>query len=323
MEKKSNQAYSFGMVAPSTLHLLEMPYPNANAYAEIGETLENLAGEAVAGAWVLQRLGIQTKLEGRWLADSHRSMELLQRLDGAGIDVTRLRMEPGYHPQEEIVIADGKTRTVFGGYIKILFKERQWNIPCEEDIKNVKIVLLDPFLGTESKTCAELCTKHQVPYVTCDVAPESFIAEHAFCSIISEEFLLREKTKLLEAAALQGLPVKSDLGFKEFFELYCKLCKGWVIFTFGGEPLWYATPAKLGTARLCETFTPFHIQVKDTTGAGDSFRAGFAYGYLQGLPSQEIIRTASAIAGLVCERFPGVLQSPNQTELQTYLASNP
>jgi len=322
METESNQAYSFGMVAPSALHLLEMPYPSANAYAEIGETLENLAGEAVAGAWVLQRLGIQTKLDGRWLADSHQSMELLQKLDSIGLDVSRLRIEPGYHPQEEIVIADGKTRTVFGGYIKILFNERQWNIPSEEDIKSAKIILLDPFLGAESKTCAELCVKHQAPYVTCDVAPDSFIAEHAFCSIISEEFLLREKSKLLETAALQGIHVQSDSGFAEFFELYCKLCKGWVIFTFGGEPLWYSTPAKQGIARVRETFTPFKIQVKDTTGAGDSFRAGFAYGVLKGLDSRAIIRTASAIAGLVCERFPGVLQSPTREELHQFLKSH-
>jgi sugar/nucleoside kinase (ribokinase family) len=33
----------------------------------------------------------------------------------------------------------------------------------------------------------------------------------------------------------------------------------------------------------------------------------------------KIIQYASAVAGLVCERFPGVLSSPSQTEVATFI----
>jgi len=317
--KSSKTAYCFGMVAPSTLHLLSMPYPAANAYAEIGSTLENLAGEAVAGAWVLQRLGVQTKLDGRWLADSHRSVELLERLGNCGINCERLRVEPGYHPIEEMVIADGKTRTVLGGYIKILFTEKQWNAPSEVDILKTDVVLLDPFLHAESNLCAQYCVQHTKPYITCDTDPMGFIAQNAFATIISEEYLIREEVKLLEWAVQAGIEQGNDSHWEFIFALFARKCSGWVIFTFGEEALWFVEPGDGNRTR--QYYQPKTIQLKDSTGAGDSFRAGFAYGFLQGLRGVELVTTACAVAGLVCESFPGVLHSPSEEELARRMRS--
>lgn len=307
--------YCFGMVAPSSLLLLDTPYPAANAYAEIRECLENIAGEAVAGAWVLQGLGMQTQIDGRWLADSDQARLLLQRLQHAGMDTSRLQIKPGFHPMEEVVIADGVTRTVFGGYIKILFTEIQWNFPCEEDIAQSSIALIDPFLGEASHQCAQLCTKHAVPFVTCDVEPTNPIAQNALATIISEEFLLREGQKLLA----ERYPGASESAWEQIFTQYTQHCNGWIIFTFGGEPIWYREPGSSAVHK----WKPRTVQLRDSTGAGDSFRAGFAYAMLQGLQGESAISTASAVAELVCERFPGVLQSPSKDELNTYLAARP
>lgn len=315
----THKAYCYGMLAPSTLLLLDRPYPAANGYAEVNQTLENLAGEALAGAWVLQRLGVHTKLDGRWLADSSRSIELLQRLDQHGIDVSRLRIKPEYHPVEETVIADGKTRTVFGAYCHILFTECQWNFPEETDIAESDVVLLDPFLGEASKRCAEHCVKHNVPYLTCDVEPSNYMAQSAFATIISEEFLLREGNKILG----EHPHTNPDDLYRAIFELYASTCAGWVIFTFGGETLWYMEPESVmthGTNREIAEWKPFQIELRDSTGAGDSFRAGFASALLEGKTGLEAIRHAAAIAGIVCERFPGVLQSPTHQELVDFLA---
>lgn len=305
------KAYCYGMVAPSTLLLLDMPYPSANAYAEIKETLDNLAGEAVAGAWVLQRLGIPSQIDGRWLADSDQARKLLQTLNQAGLDTHRLEIKPGFHPMEEYVISDGKTRTVFGGYIKILFTQVQWNFPDEKDIACSNIALVDPFLGEASKGCALLCEKHQVPFVTCDVEPDNLIAEKAEACIISEEFLLREGAKILGDRFL-GI---GDKSWKLLFDEYCQHCKGWVIFTFGGHPIWFREP---GTTEL-QYHQPREINVLDSTGAGDSFRAGFAYAIAKGYLGNKAIQVASSVAELVCERFPGVLNSPTQEEIMVLL----
>lgn len=309
--------YCYGMVASSTLHLLDTLYPQANGYAEIKSSQTNIAGEAVAGAWVLQRLGIRTKLDGRWLSDTPQSTLLLAMLSEQGIDVSRLEIKKDYRPVEEIVIADGHSRTVFAGYNHILFSDRQWNAPIEEDVARASLVLLDPFLGKESQLCAEYCVKHRVPYITCDVEPTHYIAQHAFANLVSEEFLLREYNRILAKAALPVASERQD-NYAIVYQEFLAQCPGWLMFTFGGHPLWYSLPTQPSEApkdRSIHRFTPYAVQLVDSTGAGDSFRAGFAFGVLQGWTAEKLVASASATAGLVCETFPGVLNGPAQADV--------
>jgi ribokinase len=295
--------YSYGMVAPSTLMLLEGAFPAPNAYAEAEKVFFNIAGEAAAGAWVLARLGYAVRIAGRWLADSEMSDELITFLSNGGVDSARLSKKPGYHPIEELVISDGHTRTIFGGYIKILFRERQWDPPLEEDIKASRVVLLDPFLHAESELGAEFCTRHGVPYVTIDVGPKSPIAAKAAALIVSEEHLLRE------------FPDRAS--WPSVFEEYAARCPGFLAFTFGADDLWYALPGNGERER--KLMSPFRVNVRDTTGAGDSFRAAMAHGILQGLGWEECLRVSCALAGMVCGRFPGVLESPTRAELDAFI----
>ena len=53
-----------------------------------------------------------------------------------------------------------------------------------------------------------------------------------------------------------------------------------------GERFWYAPS--------------YRVPVVDTTGAGDLFHAGFAYGLLHGWDSQRMIEFGCAAAGLNC-----------------------
>jgi sugar/nucleoside kinase (ribokinase family) len=70
-------------------------------------------------------------------------------------------------------------------------------------------------------------------------------------------------------------------------------------------------------------FTPLPVKMVDSAGAGDSFRAGVAYGLLQNWNDDKIILYASAIAGLVCERFPSVLNSPTLSEVMRVIQRQP
>jgi sugar/nucleoside kinase (ribokinase family) len=50
-------------------------------------------------------------------------------------------------------------------------------------------------------------------------------------------------------------------------------------------------------------FVPaFHVQVVDSTGAGDVFRAGFIYGLVQGWPTEDVLRFGNAAAAVNCTR---------------------
>jgi sugar/nucleoside kinase (ribokinase family) len=47
----------------------------------------------------------------------------------------------------------------------------------------------------------------------------------------------------------------------------------------------------------------FRVEVRDTTGSGDLFRAGFIYGVLAGWPLERVLRLANAVAALSCTRY--------------------
>jgi sugar/nucleoside kinase (ribokinase family) len=91
---------------------------------------------------------------------------------------------------------------------------------------------------------------------------------------------------------------------------YKENASGLVIFTFGHKEIIYGSRDE-----EYKTFTPHAINPVDTTGAGDSFRAGIIYGLLKKWSSRETIAFASALAAIVCQSFPGVLNSPTYDEV--------
>jgi len=90
-----------------------------------------------------------------------------------------------------------------------------------------------------------------------------------------------------------------------------------VIFTFGSKELFYGSQ-KEGLRQ----FTPFQISPKDTTGAGDSFRAGIIYGLFQDWEMARTVEFASTLAALVCQSFPGVLNAPHLEQVFSFMEQN-
>ena len=60
----------------------------------------------------------------------------------------------------------------------------------------------------------------------------------------------------------------------------------------------------------------------DTTGAGDSFDAGFLSAYLRRSPLAECLRIGNACGALSATRVGGTSGQPTETELQAFLRSN-
>ncbi len=64
----------------------------------------------------------------------------------------------------------------------------------------------------------------------------------------------------------------------------------------------------------------FQVDVKDTTGAGDSFNAGFIHAYVfQGLPLEEALRFANACGALSTTGFGGTAAQPTLEQVQAFL----
>ncbi|NNC92350.1 MAG: carbohydrate kinase family protein [Acidimicrobiia bacterium] len=297
-----HDVYAYGVIAPSTLYVLRDDFPSAAGYAEIVGVYPSMGGEAAGGAYVLARLGVATKLDGNRLGADDESARVLELLSAAGVDCTAITLDPEVSPVIEVVFATGDTRTLFGTYGK-LNTDRSWNDPAAEDVQTSRIVCLDPFFGDASRQVARWCREAAIPYVTVDVDPESEVARHAEVLIVSEEFAAR---------------TFGTFDPPEILTAYTGQCRGLVILTHGSNPFWYGRDGEQP-----KQHTPFSAEVRDTAGAGDSFRAGIIYGMLQGWSDDRLLTTASAVAALVCERVPGVLNSPTEQELEAFLSRQP
>lgn len=283
--------YLYGMIAPSVVYFLrdDFAYPGANGYAEVSRTLPSIGGEAANSAIVLARLGLTTKLDGCWINRPHAG-RVTSTLAGYGIDVSRLTVVDS-GSADEIVIADGESRTVFGNYAAFLSGPRQWNEAQATDIAEAAIVCLDPFFRDSARRTAELCVEHGKPYVTLDSPHDDFLARYSAAIAISHE--LREQ-------AYAGADMR------EVFGKYLEACDGLVVFTFGGDEVWYGRRGGSLTVRR-----PYAIDPIDTTGAGDSFRGALAYGLLQGWQDEHVVDFASAVAACVCMTVPHALAAPD------------
>ena len=65
----------------------------------------------------------------------------------------------------------------------------------------------------------------------------------------------------------------------------------------------------------------FAVDAVDTTGAGDVFRGGFIYGYLNSWPLEETLRFANAAAAVSCTRLGAMASVPTREETDRLLAT--
>ncbi|MBN2509007.1 MAG: carbohydrate kinase family protein [Spirochaetales bacterium] len=291
--------YCYGMISPSTVHVLKegFPYPRANTYAEIGRTLLSVGGEAANSAVILSKLGEHAVLDGTWVRKRH-APQVFGLLEPFGTDLSLVTVtdEGG---TEEIVIADGISRTVFGNYASFHSGPRQWNEPSRQAIVESDIAALDPYFRESSENAARICVETGTPYVTLDSRHDDYIARHAAAIAISHE---------LTDSAYPGADMEA------LFEEYLKVCNGLVVFTFGEKELWYG---RTGGGK--HIFKPFAIDPIDTTGAGDSFRGALAYGLAKGYSDEDTVRFASGVAALVCLTMPHALNGPGLSEVLKFL----
>jgi sugar/nucleoside kinase (ribokinase family) len=297
-----HDVYAFGVIAPSMLIELADDFPAPGGYAEITSVQVSIGGEAACSSFVLARLGVAVKLAGNRIGSDASSMRALELLADAGVDCSAITTTGGAGSVKEVVLSHGDARTVLGTY-RQLNADRAWEAPRRDDVASSRIVCLDPFFGEESATVARWCRELDIPYVTVDTPPDAEIARYAEVVIVSEEY------------ASRAIGVVAP---RELLATYAAHGHGLVILTRGGASAWYGRGSDPPNEHR-----PFPVEVRDTTGAGDSFRAGIIHGLLTGQTGEGLIRVASAVAALVCQRAPGVLHSPSASEVSDFLASHP
>ena len=295
---KPYDVYSYGMVSSSTLYGIRGAFPTPEGYAEIEDVRHMTGGEAANSSIVLSRLGAQVKLDGNWLGADESGKRTKALLSDYQIDTSRLPLRKGYKGVQEIIFAAQGTRTIFGNYCRLL-EDSAWNTPQESDITQAKVVCLDPFFVQPASRVAEIAFNANIPVVTVDCQYDDPLLRHASAVVIAESFI-RDNYAKREP--------------QDLFREYQAATSGLVIFTFGDAPVWYAKPEE--TIRF---FQPYSVDPVDTTGGGDSFRAGIVYGFLKGWDEGRTIGFAAAVAAITCTRFPGVLNAPTCDEVFDFM----
>lgn len=296
---KAFDVYAYGVIASSELHLLNVPFPSPDGYAEIAESHVMTGGEALNSAIVLSRLGVSVQLDGNWIGDTPAGERLLATIRGYEIDTQRLRVEKNFAGVREIVFSDEQSRTIFGNYVDLLSTTRKWNIPQKADLAKARIVCVDPPFHAESALVGTYAVELGVPFVSIDCLYDQPLSSAAAAVMISGEF----RNRAYPQAELS-----------ELFAAYQQRAQGLVVFTVGDDAVLYGRRES-----PIRQFKPYPVKVIDSAGAGDSFRAGVIYGMLQQWEDDQTIQYAAALAGLVCASFPGVLNSPTHAEVMRFI----
>lgn len=295
---KSYDVYSYGVVTASTLYSIRDAFPAAEGYGEILSVRHMVGGEATNSSIVLSRLGVGVKLDGSWLGADNSGRRTKTTLSEYEIDTTRLPLINGHETVQEVVFAADNTRTIFATYGRLL-QQAAWNMPLEYDIKQAKVISLDPFFKEPAVRVAEVATAAGIPIVTVDCRHDDPLLGGVSAVIVAESFI-RENYPDGDVEAL--------------FRQYQAAANGLVVFTFGAAGIWYADPGESLKRRDASV-----VQAVDTSGGGDAFRAGIVYGYLNDWETHEMIEFAAAVAALVCATSPGVLNAPTITEVVEFL----
>ena len=297
------EIYMHGQILGTHSFLLKGEFLQPDEYSEIKAKYFLPGGETGTAATVLSSLGATVKIDG-----THIGTELAPLLKefykDKTVDLSSLYFDPDYEGLMDYVVIAGLVRSPMGVFQSLYedVAKKRWNMPKEEDIKNCKVAAIDPYFLEETQAAAELCVKHNKPFVTIDCRHASYLHKHCAANVVSKECTGSEQYK--------------DKSIEEIYELLTDNTDGLVIITRGEKEMLYGRKGQ-----PMKRMTPFSVEVKSTLGAGDTFKAGCVYGLLHGMTDDEIVRFASACSAIAISRFPLPLNPPTMDEVKELLNS--
>ncbi len=285
-------------------YLIQVPeYPAFDSKMELTEYVKAAGGEVATTLVGLQRLGFRTAYIGRFGKDSEGDFGL-ENLRDEGVDISRTEQVEGARTQIAFIIIDERN-----GERTVIWKRDQklGYSGTEVDESSVDDTRILHFTPHDTEACIKLATaaKKSGAVISIDI-DRVFDGIEILLPIVdilicSSEFPKRlfgidDISRSLEKLqASFGCPITGmTLGDA-----------GSIIYSVGS---FIRTPG-MAVPGGCN----------DTTGAGDSFRAGFLYGLLCGETIEDSARMANAVAALKCREVGARTSLPNQEELSHLL----
>lgn len=301
-ENKRFDAAGFGTNAVD--YLIVVPqYPAFDSKIRLTEYVRAAGGEAATTMCGLSRLGLKTLYAGRFGDDDEGAFGL-QTLRDENVDVRFAEQIKGARTQIAFIIIDERNgeRTVIW--------ERDARLSYDETDAPVEIAAHGKvlhFTPHDARACLRLAKAAKAANTIVSIDIDNLFAgveellPHVDIFVSSAEF--PEK--------LVGVKDRKD----SLREINRRFGCAVVGMTLGTR----------GSLILCENefieTNGFGVPggCKDTTGAGDAFRAGFLYGFLSGETVEAAAKMANAVAALKCRALGARTSLPDSRELHEFI----
>ncbi|GIU81900.1 MAG: carbohydrate kinase family protein [Acidobacteria bacterium] len=302
--EKEFDAIGFGTNAVDFL-IVVPEYPKFNSKVELKDYYQLAGGEVASTMVGLSRLGMKTAYIGRFGDDAAGDFGLKTLID-EGVNVDFAEKVKGARTQIAFIVIDernGERTIIWKRDEKLSYKPEE--APLEAADKG-KILHMTPH---DTAACCVMAKKAKSSGTIVSLDIDNVfdgledLLELVDVFISSQEFqhkflgIAEQKTALQEIKARYG----------------CKI----VGTTLGDR----------GSLILCEDkfIETKSFQVpggcKDTTGAGDAFRAGFLYGILMNETVEVAAKFANAVAALKCRQIGARTALPDRSQLISFLSS--
>lgn len=284
--------------------LIRVPhYPEFNSKVELIDYVQAAGGEIATAMVGLQRLGLRTSYIGRFGSDAAGDIGMAS-LREEGVDLTYAERIDGARTQIAFIVIDERS-----GERTVIWKRDEKLHYHESDVPldaagEAKVVHFTPHDAAACLALATAARKNGV-IVSVDI-------DNIFPGV--DELL--PNVDIIVASS--DFPARL-LGIHDVREALTEMQRRF------GSTLVGVTLGESGSLLLCEgefVQTP-GCEVPggcaDTTGAGDSFRAGLLYGLIKGESVENAARMANAVAALKCRAVGARTSLPRPDELNALL----
>jgi len=284
--------------------LIRVPeYPAFNSKVELVDYLQAPGGEIATAMVGLQRLGLTTRYAGRFGDDSAGTFGI-ESLKAEGVDIEFAEIIPGALTQIAFIVIDersGERTVIWKRDARLAYSADEAPISIVEDARVLHITPHD----------AQACIA---------------LARHAkqVGTVVSID-LDNTFPGLGDLLPLVDVLVTSAEWPSRMFGIDDKRGALRALRDKYGASVVGITLGEYGSLMFCnDTFIetpgfPVPGGCKDTTGAGDSFRAGLLYGMVSGQSIEESARMANAVAALKCRAIGARTSLPDRSDLDALL----
>ena len=243
-------------------------------------------GKGANQAVALGRLGADVRMVGK-LGDDLYGRKYMETLKNNGVDNSGIGIEPAASSGVALIEVEstGENRIIIipgaNGMVDCGFIDSKLELMLECDI-----FLLQLEIPVETVAYAIKILKNNGKTVILDPAPAAKLPDDIFPFL---DYITPNETEL---EALTGIKIKNDTDIKAAAGYLLAKGVGTVIAKVGKRGAFIINNHEF-------LYSPvFDVKVIDTTAAGDSFNAGFAYALAQGRNLTECAAFANAVASL-------------------------